>query len=168
MLPNRIFVGFAMAAFLTPALAQTVDLPMRKEGLWQMSTTVSGAPATVSTLCMDKSFGREMLQMGSSMQKEMCSKNDISRDGDKVHLHSVCKFGDTTATSKGTAVFSGDTAYRMDMLSTYNPPMMGMKEARTTVEAKWLGACKPGQKPGDVTMANGMSFNMRAMGGKAN
>ena len=65
-------------------------------------------------------------------------------------------------------MFSGDTAYRMDMLSTYNPPMMGMKEARTTVEAKWLGACKPGQKPGDVTMANGMSFNMRAMGGKAN
>ena len=100
MLPNRIFAGFAMAAFLTPALAQTVDLPMRKEGLWQMSTTVSGAPATVSTLCMDKSFGREMLQMGSSMQKEMCSKNDISRDGDKVHLHSVCKFGDTTATSR--------------------------------------------------------------------
>ncbi len=96
MLPYRIFAGFAMAAFLTPALAQTVDLPMRKEGLWQMSTTVSGAPATVSTLCMDKSFGKEMLQMGSSMQKEMCSKNDISRDGDKVHLHSVCKFGDTT------------------------------------------------------------------------
>ena len=156
------------ASIVAPALAQNVDLPMRKEGLWQMSTTVSGAPATTSTLCMDKTFGKEMLQMGNSMQKDLCSKNELSRDGDKVHLHSVCKFGDTTATSKGTAVFSGDTAYRMDMLSTYNPPMMGMKEARTTVEAKWLGACKPGQKPGDVTMANGMTFNLRTMGGKGN
>lgn len=161
-------VPFLAAIVAAPALAQNVDLPLRKEGLWQMNSAVSGAPPTTSTLCMDKTFGKEMLQMGSSMQKDLCSRNDVSRDGDKVHLHSVCKFGDTTATSKGTAVFSGDTAYRMDMHSTYSPPMMGMKEARTTVEAKWLGACKPGQKPGDVTLANGMTFNLRGVGGKAN
>jgi hypothetical protein len=168
MSPVHLMAPLIALALVAPCLAQNIDLPIRKEGLWQMSTTVAGAPATTSTLCMDKSFGKEMIQMGSSMQKDLCSKNDMSRDGDKVHLHSVCKFGESTATSKGTAVFSGDTGYRMDMQSTYNPPMMGMKEARTTVEAKWLGPCKPGQKPGDVTMANGMTFNMRAMGGKGN
>lgn len=149
-----------------PAFAQSIDLPTRKDGLWQMSTTAAGAPPSVSTMCIDKSIGREMMQMGSSMQKEMCSKNDMTRDGSKVHMHSVCKFGQTTATTKGTAVFSGDTGYRMEMNSTYSPPMMGMKEAKTLIEAKWLGPCKPGQKPGDVTLANGMTLNMRGMGSK--
>jgi len=164
----RLLAPLLGLALSVPAGAQNIDLPIRKEGLWQMSTIVSGAPATTSTLCMDKSFSKEMLQMGGSMQKELCSRNEMTRDGDKVHMQSVCKFGESTATSKGTAVFSGDTAYRMDMQSSYNPPMMGMKEAKTTVEAKWLGPCKPGQKPGDVTMANGMTFNIRAMGGKGN
>lgn len=164
----RLYAPLLGLALSVPAGAQNIDLPIRKEGLWQMSTIVSGAPATTSTLCMDKSFSKEMLQMGGSMQKELCSRNEMTRDGDKVHMQSVCKFGESTATSKGTAVFRGDTAYRMDMQSSYSPPLMGMKEAKTTVEAKWLGPCKPGQKPGDVTMANGMTFNIRAMGGKGN
>ncbi len=34
-----------------------------------------------------------------------------------------------------------------------------MKEARSTLEAKWLGACKAGQKPGDVIMPGGGKLN---------
>lgn len=117
-------------------------------------------------MCIDKTIGREMMQMGSSMQKEMCSKNEMSREGNKLHMHSVCKFGETRATTKGTAVFSGDTGYRMETNSSYSPPLMGMREAKTLIEAKWLGPCKPGQKPGDVTLGNGMTINIRGMGGK--
>jgi hypothetical protein len=29
-----------------------------------------------------------------------------------------------------------------------------------TIEAKWLGACAAGPKPGDVTMSNGMTMNV--------
>jgi len=164
MSPKLIFpLALALTAAL-PALAQDLDLPTRKDGLWQMSTATASAPPMVSTMCIDKSVGREMMQMGSSMQKEMCSKNEMTREGSKVLTHSVCKFGQTTATTRGTAVFSGDTGYRMEMNSTYSPPMMGMKEARTVVEAKWLGPCKPGQKPGDVTLANGMTMNIAGKG----
>ncbi len=164
MSPKFVFALLPAATLALPALAQSLDLPTRKDGLWQMSTSAAGAPPSVSTMCIDKSIGREMMQMGSSMQKEMCSKNDMSRDGNKVHMHSICKFGQTTATTKGTAVFSGDTGYRMEMHSSYSPAMMGMKEAKTLIEAKWLGPCKPGQKPGDVTLANGMTLNVRGMG----
>jgi hypothetical protein len=31
------------------------------------------------------------------------------------------------------------------------------------IEAKWLGACTTGQKPGDVIMANGMTMNVLDM-----
>jgi hypothetical protein len=29
-----------------------------------------------------------------------------------------------------------------------------------TIQAKWLGPCAAGQRPGDVTMANGMTMNV--------
>ncbi len=31
----------------------------------------------------------------------------------------------------------------------------------TTIEAKWLGACKPDQKPGDVVMPGGFKMNIK-------
>jgi len=30
-----------------------------------------------------------------------------------------------------------------------------------TIEAKWLGACKAGQKPGDIVMPGGFKFNIK-------
>ena len=32
-----------------------------------------------------------------------------------------------------------------------------------TIEAKWLGACKAGQKPGDIMMPGGMKMNITDM-----
>ncbi len=29
-----------------------------------------------------------------------------------------------------------------------------------TIEAKWLGACEAGQRPGDVIMSNGRTMNI--------
>ena len=38
-----------------------------------------------------------------------------------------------------------------------------MKESASTMEAKWLGACKPGQKPGDISMPGMPDINMNDM-----
>ncbi len=32
-----------------------------------------------------------------------------------------------------------------------------------TIEAKWLGACKSDQKPGDIIMPGGMKMNVKDM-----
>ena len=32
-----------------------------------------------------------------------------------------------------------------------------------TIEAKWIGPCKPDQKPGDIVMANGVKMNVLEM-----
>jgi hypothetical protein len=50
----------------------------------------------------------------------------------------------------GTGAF--DTGYRMKSKTTFDPPMRGMRESSMTIEAKWLGPSKPGQRPGDVSM----------------
>ena len=44
--------------------------------------------------------------------------------------------------------------------------MGGMTQSDTVIEGRHVGACKPGQQPGDMTMPNGQTMNIRnIMGG---
>ena len=159
-----------LAVVALPIVAQA-DLPKRKPGLWEIKMTSSIGPGgpMVSQHCIDAKTDDLMQQRAQGMDKQACSKNSVRREGGKTILESVCKFGETTATTK--IVFSGDysSQYRGDIHSTYSPPMRGTKETRSTLEAKWLGACKAGQKPGDITtpdmpgMPGGGKFNMDEM-----
>ena len=73
---------------------------------------------------------------------------------------SVCKVDGSTA--KTRSIFSGrfDSAYKVESKSTFEPPMEGMRETSSRMEAKWLGACKPGQKSGDISMPGMPNINM--------
>ena len=37
------------------------------------------------------------------------------------------------------------------------------RDSTTTIEAKWLGACKPDQKAGDIVMPGGVKMNVKDM-----
>jgi hypothetical protein len=42
-------------------------------------------------------------------------------------------------------------------------PGGGARDSATTIEAKWLGACKADQKAGDIMMPGGMKINIKDM-----
>lgn len=148
-----------------PAFA--LDFPARKPGLWEIQTGdgTSKGPAGAHAMqqCIDAASDKAMRDMGQGMGKDMCSKQELRADGGKLVMDSVCKIGNTTATSH--AVLSGDfnTAYRMESKSSYNPPLMGRAEGASVMEAKWVGPCKADQKPGDMVMSNGMKMNVLDM-----
>ena len=56
---------------------------------------------------------------------------------------------------------TGNTAYRTEIHTTYDPPFMGQTETTTVLTARNVGACKPGQRPGDMVLPNGQTLNMR-------
>jgi len=161
-----------------PALAASAaDYPPRKPGLWEMTlqTESSGsakAPVAHTTQqCIDAASDKAMREMGMGMGKEMCSKQEMRAEGSTFVVDSVCtiSFGSGASTATTHGVISGDfsSAYKMVMSSSYNPPMMGRKEGTAIVEAKWVGPCKAGQKPGDMMMPNGMKMNVLEMTGGA-
>jgi hypothetical protein len=42
--------------------------------------------------------------------------------------------------------------------ATFDPPLKGMKESSTIIDGKHVGACKPGQQPGDMTLPSGQTI----------
>ena len=143
-----------------PAFAQ--DLPKRKPGLWQhnMTSVGAGMPPTSATMCTDERMDKLLADRPGS---ERCSQQSARRDGNAVVVESVCTHQKSTVRTKGR--FSGDfnSSFTGDLHSTFDPPMHGMKESRQKIEARWLGPCTPGQKPGDVEVQGMGGMNMQEM-----
>jgi hypothetical protein len=163
---SRFTLALVMLALASvPAAAQ--QYPKLKPGLWQMSRSSDrqgGAGMPPVTICFDESVQKEMWDMGAGAMRGMCSKTDFHMTASGGTGETICNFGGSTAHSKSTMTLTGDTAYRTEVDTTFDPPMNGtMAKSHMTIDGKYLGACKPGQRPGDVTMPNGSVMNMRDM-----
>jgi hypothetical protein len=154
------------AALAAPALAQ--DYPRLKAGQWELITSSSkanaGAPPTRSTMCTDEAVQKEMMTMGAGMSKDMCTRNESKREGNRILGSAECKIGDSKIVSRSVMTLTGDTAYRTEINATYDPPFMGMKDSHTTLEGKYVGPCRDGLVPGDFVGPNGQKFNLKGIG----
>jgi len=103
-----------------------------------------------------------MQQMAGQMA-EVCTKQNMKRDGNSYVSESECSLG--TSKVRSRAVFKGDFSsnYEGEISSQFDPPFMGKREGTTKVSARWIGECEAGQQPGDIIMPNGMRMNMSMM-----
>ena len=154
------------AALAVAAPAAGVDYPTLKNGQWEMTTGASGpgAPPRKSTICLDASTQKSMIDMGAGMQKEMCTRMDMRRDGAKFITDAECKIGNSVIKSHGVMTMTGDTAYRTETSATFDPPLAkDMKESKTVIEGKYLGPCRDGLLPGDMVTDTGQKINVNQM-----
>jgi hypothetical protein len=160
---RRLFV-LALALGLTAA-AQAQDFPKLKPGLWSQMTTTVGrakAPPQASTLCLDDSTQQYVYRMSMGMMAGLCSKHDLKVAGNKVTFDAVCDLGVTRIETKSVTTLTGDTAYRTEAHAVFDPPLKGTpRDSVTIVDGKHVGACKEGQHPGDMTLPNGQTMNIR-------
>jgi hypothetical protein len=164
--PRAIALGaccMLAAAHAVPALA--ADPPVLKSGLWEVTRVNSQQPdhKSVTTMCLDESVQAQMREFGMGAAKEMCSQNERSFAGNRMTLSATCKMGPTTMKTTAVMVFNGNTSYHMDGSSTFDPPMLNTSQVRTTIDARWVGACRAGQQVGDVTLETGQTINIKQM-----
>lgn len=149
---SLLVAGLAAASVATIALSG--EMPKRKSGLWEISTHMEGMPNMGPIQqCIDQNTD-DLMQQRAKKDKPDCSVMDIKPQGNKVTIHSVCKIDGTTATTDGLFVGAFESSYKGEMNTRFTPPMHGISESKMSIEAKWIGPCKPGQKPGDVIMPN--------------
>ena len=157
-------VAAVVLAVWTPAGA--VDYPVLKNGQWEMTTgaTGAGAPPQKSTICLDASTQKSMIDMGVGMQKEMCTRMDMRRDGAKFITDAECRIGNSVIKSHGVMTMIGDSAYRTETATTFDPPLGGdMRESKTVLEGKYVGPCRGGLQPGDMVTHTGQKINVNQM-----
>jgi hypothetical protein len=143
------FVGLCLLAFLaTSALAN--DVPKRKSGLWEIKWHMEGIPDMGPTLeCVDQNTDT-IMQQGTNEENPDCKAPDVKRSGDKVTIHTECKLDETTTISLDYLLQgSFDSAYK-GTVKSQTKSSKGTSTTSMTLDARWLGPCKPGQKPGDV------------------
>ncbi len=159
----KAIVAMLAVAALTANAAD--DYPKLRAGQWEMSTAAGKGHAPRTTvMCTNDAVQKELISMGMGMQKEMCSKNEMKREGSRVTSTSQCKIGDSTIVTKAVMTFSGDTSYKTEIDSSYAPPFMGMKESKTTMDGKFVGPCRDGLVPGDMLLPGGQKINIKNLG----
>jgi len=167
---TRLFLSMCLATCLLTLLpvldARAVEMPIRKAGLWEMKVMRTGSPVPEMTMqhCTDESTDKEMSTTFSPMAKEVCSKQDIQKTATGYASDSVCKVGAMSITSHSDIVGDFNSGYTVKSTSRNEGGPAGVpRDSTTTIEAKWLGACKPDQKPGDIVMPGGFKLNVKDM-----
>jgi hypothetical protein len=163
---TRQLLAFAAAtgllALLPAADAQGVELPLRKAGLWEMKMVRTGGSMPDMTMqhCTDASTDKQM-RTSLVPGKETCAKQDIEKTATGYVSDSVCSVTGFTITSHAEITGDFNSAYTVKATSrTEGAPSGVPRDTTTTIEAKWLGACKSDQKPGDIVMPGGMKMNI--------
>src|SRR6185369_15266594 len=149
------------------AVAAADEFPKLKAGLWEVNMTSGKADAKprLTTMCLDESVQREMYRVSTGMASGMCTKHDIKVSGNKVTTVANCDLGITKMQSQAVMTLTGNTAYHTEARATFDPPLNGAREQSTVIDGKHIGACKPGQQPGDMTLPGGQTVNVRQLMG---
>ena len=90
-------------------------------------------------MCMDAATQVE----AKATMKNNCSKNEWRHEGNTWTGDSVCTVMGNQIIAHASTTMSGEDAYHTEITS-----QSGNKSSVMAVDHKWLGVCKPGQKPG--------------------
>jgi uncharacterized protein DUF3617 len=149
-------IGLLLALPANPARAD--DLPTRKAGLWEIKMVNSGSQLPTMTMqhCTDPTVDKEMSNLASPMAKQICSKQNIAKTAAGYVSDSVCNVGGLSVSSHSEIAGDFNSAYTVTTTSHSDLGSKGTpRDTVMKIEAKWLGACKPDQKPGDIVMPGG-------------
>jgi hypothetical protein len=156
-----ISIAICLAAAATSARAE--DMPMRKPGLWEIKMAFDGRqmPAQTMQQCIDAKTDEAMRQPpGSEDATRQCSAPAINRSGGTMTIDTNCTIAGKTSKTHTVITGSFDSSYNMKMSFESDGASNGMS---MTMDARWLGACKADQRPGDMIMPGGMKINIDDM-----
>ena len=150
-------------ALLAAAGARADDLPMRKAGLWEMKISKPGSQLPEMTMqhCTDETTDKDMNNSVSPMAKQICSKQDVKKTATGYTIDSVCSIAGITTTSHSDVAGDYNSGYTVTTQSHSEGGPASLRDVTTKIDAKWLSACKPDQKPGDIVMPGGFKLNVK-------
>jgi hypothetical protein len=154
-MPNtaRLALPISLLALLSVQVSFAAELPKRKSGQWQITTTTDDAklPPRVEDVCLDDATSALLDRFALGASQKICSRFDVKAEGgSRTSVDAACKLGATEVTIHGETTFEGNTVYRETVKTHFDPPLRGRGESTSTREGKWTGPCAADMKPGDI------------------
>ncbi len=147
-------VSAMLAAMLWTSSVGAVELPPSKLGLWETTSTMSlhPGPAMRTQICFGEGTEREFWTKGQDALKNYsCKSPGMQRSGDSYVYENACTISAHTMTWRSVMTYQGDASVHS---VTTTDSGDGKPPHTMTSDMRWLGACKPGQKPGDSEIMN--------------
>ncbi len=125
----------------TPASGAAETAPQRRPGKWRMTTTVTGMQPQHAVVCLAEEDDRSLAEIAEQerLAAASCSDRRVTREGDEIVTHAVCKVegGTQTIDTRARGDFQKD--YWIDSTVTMDPPSPGVGQVRSSIHAVWLG-----------------------------
>jgi hypothetical protein len=147
------FLVVVLSAWVGIAAADGFKPPPTKEGLWETHTKQIQQGKTVSDrsiqMCQSKALTDSMQASGEEMRKQNeCTSNVTKPSADTYVEESRCAKGPNAGSvTKVVYTHQGDTASHTEMHMT-----VGKTDTVMIMDAKYVGSCPTGMKPGDLIM----------------
>jgi len=154
----------AAPAVATPVSLQ--DLPHRKAGLWRQTMTMQGLDRAMPAVeaCTDAGSEAKLSLLGQHKSKDLCQSQQFSRNLDgSISFNVSCDLGahgKTVSSGVITGDYNSNYKIEMDSKTTGSPVPQANVERKMTITSTWTGPCAPGQRGGDIIMANGQKINL--------
>ena len=154
-----------MAGFLIvfmAAQAQSQTIPTRKPGLWEVVIRGEHEPDTraIKVLqCTDHEAEAQTL-MSIAPGQEDCQPPEVTQENTgHRQIRTVCVVHDSRVNT--SIELSGDLdRHYSGTLDTHYSRADIPSPGRKVFEGRWLGECRPGMKPGDMLLPNGVTVNV--------
>ena len=155
--------GGCALLLLASSAARAEELPLRKPGLWEMKIAKVGSQLPEMTMqhCTDQTTDKDMANSVSPLAKQICTKQDVVKTATGYTTDSVCTVAGVSMTSHSDITGDFNSAYSVTTKAHLDKGPEQLRDTTTKIEAKWLGDCKAGQKPGDIVMPGGFKLNVK-------
>lgn len=145
------FLGSVLSVWIGIAAADGINPPPMKEGLWETHSTQTQQGKTVSDtsvkMCQSRELTKSMQLTGEELRKKNECTSSVTRPSPNTYAEeSRCAKGPNAGSvTKVVYTYQGDTASHTEMHMN-----VGKSETVMIIDAKYLGSCPAGMKPGDL------------------
>lgn len=154
-------LSLSLSAAVVP-LAHAEAMPLRKPGLWEVSIVGPGQSVMRQQKVLQCTTNDvdAVTMLAVVPGQEHCHETEVKRNGGQFTLQTVCFVHENKVVAR--IRLSGDfqQAYQGDFEVAYSKPLPHSASGITRFSGRHLGDCKPGMKPSDMVLPNGITVNI--------
>lgn len=143
-------------------LAHADALPVRKPGLWEVSIVGAGQSVMRQQKVLQCTTNEvdALTMLAVVPGQEHCHETKVVKEAGQFTVQTVCFVHDNQVKARIRLKGDFQQLYQGDFEVTYSKPVAYSSPGVTQFSGRRLGDCKPGMKPSDMVLPNGVTVNI--------